>query len=76
MDANALIFKNLTSGVVKIDPVNGLCEVTINPADTAALEWIDTCLFADFQGVDPAGSVWTLARGMLVVNADVTRTVP
>lgn len=75
-DSGALISKTLGGGIVKVDASNGLCEVTINPADTISLASREYDAVADIQGVDNSSQVWTLARGQHLIESDVGQTSP
>lgn len=60
-------------GITLADAVNGLLQITIQPANTSALAEQDYGLFADLQGKDPSGNIFTLARGVLAVAPEVTQ---
>ncbi len=68
------------AGIVRLDPgadpANlGKLQVTIPAVMTASLPNIRQALYADLQGTDADGAVWTLERGTLILLARVTFTV-
>lgn len=75
-DAAALITKTLSSGIVKSDAINGVIRVTILPADTATLPYIERDYPADIQGIDPSGNTYTGIQFLLRVHPQVGRTSP
>ncbi len=72
-DAQALIQKTLGAGVTIVSAAAGTATVTINAADTVAIE--PSTLVWDAQIRDAAGKVRTAASGTLKVIADVTRAL-
>lgn len=71
-DVDALIAKILTAGQIVItNAAGGLATVTINAADTAAIE--PTTLVWDAQIKDAGSNIRTAASGTLKVVGDVTR---
>lgn len=61
------------SGIDKVDPENGVLEVLIAPASTELIALgTHLRLVADLQGRDPNGDIFTLAKGTLVIEPDVT----
>jgi hypothetical protein len=75
-DAAALIVKTLGAGITKVDAANGLGEITVNPADTSTLGNQEYNAVADIQGVDNSSQNWTLARGQVLIEPDVSITSP
>jgi hypothetical protein len=71
-DADAVIRKSSADGITVVDAAGGLATVAIKPEDTATLPG-SNALWWDLQ-VKSGGLVHTIAKGRLVVNADVTRT--
>jgi hypothetical protein len=74
-DADAVLMASLGNGkAVLTDELNGLVTVTFTAADTDVL---DVGVYAwDLQLVDSGQAVYTVDRGRLTVQGDVTRTVP
>jgi hypothetical protein len=73
LDAAAVIQHSTASGGVAItNAAGGLGTVTLSPADTAALPEQRLKLFADIQGKDGGGNIFTLAKGTLSIRAKVT----
>lgn len=71
-DAVGAIAKSTDDGTVVItDPLNGLCVVYLEPADTASLE-ARTTLVWDVQITDASDRTWTVDSGELHVMPDVT----
>ena len=64
-DGSAVVTKTLGSGITKVSPTEGLLQVVLAPADTNTLADIRQSFFAEFQGSDGAGLVWTLWQGGL-----------
>lgn len=74
-DADAVILKNsLGSGVTILNAALGTASVTLSPADTASLLPEAVRLYADIQGKDGAGHVFTLDAFTFTIRGDVTRT--
>lgn len=73
-DGSAVISKWSPSGGITIDDaILGLATVTLAPSDTSGFTGPRT-LYWDVQMSDGAGSVKTLADGLLYVLPDITRT--
>lgn len=65
--------KSTTGGGITItNAATGLGTVNLVPADTAALPEQPTTLYADLQGKDGGGNIWTLAKGLIAVRPDAT----
>jgi hypothetical protein len=76
-DAAAIIAETLAAGgIVKTTPASGILDVTIASADTAALAYETYELYADLQGVDASGNVWTVWKGKVIIYPDASRTSP
>lgn len=75
-DADPGVLQKSTNGggVTITNAVGGLGTVTVAPADTTALPEERTTLYADLQGRDGAGNIFTLSTGLLTVASDVTQT--
>lgn len=73
-DADAVFQLTLGHGITLITPSAGLAEVAIAPANTSSLDFRKYNLFTDIQMKDTSGGIWTLARGIVQVIADVTRS--
>lgn len=73
------IVKTEGDGIEVTSALDGICEITIDPADTADLEpdyWGGYSLLSytwDFQVENEAGEVRTPLRGRLKVYPDMTR---
>jgi carbon monoxide dehydrogenase subunit G len=74
-DAQAVISKTTGAGITTTSAVNGAARIDVEAADTTALT-ATTRLTWDLQGTDETGTVRTLARGGLRIEADVSRTTP
>ena len=77
-DARAVLYKTRAGGGISVvgDPTDGVAEVALDAADTASL-LNGQALFWDLQSKLPPGGgskVTTLASGVLIVKADVTRS--
>jgi len=74
-DGAAKIAKSTGSGITAVDDV---ATVTIAPADTDALaaDGLDATLWYDVQVAGAGFGPWTVARGRLIVQPDVTRATP
>lgn len=76
-DNAAILSETLAgSGISKIDPTNGVLEVTVAAADTASLNYETYELVADLQGVDASSNNWTLWKGRVIIYPDASRTSP
>ena len=76
-DAQAVIQKTSTDGIAVVIPAAaGVCTVTLDPEDTAALTSasVGRSLYWDFQVDNGAGTVRTPLFGRLAVRGDMTRT--
>jgi hypothetical protein len=72
-DAAAVIQHSTAAGGVTItNAVGGLGTVTLSPADTAGLPEQRLKLFADLQGKDGGGNLWTLSKGQIIIRPKVT----
>lgn len=76
-DASA-VFQKVPGSWTTNNPGNattaGVVTCTINPADTASLPGYRSVLQFDVQAKDGSGNVFTIDRGTLTVDADVTVT--
>lgn len=72
-DADALIQKSLGAGVTITNAIGGIARIDINGADTGLIE--TTTLVWDCQLKDSAGKYATAAKGVLTIQADVTRAL-
>lgn len=61
------------SGITVSNPASGVATITATGTQTATL--VTTAHVYDVQ-VSRGGDTWTVASGMLLVTADVTRTAP
>jgi hypothetical protein len=76
LDAAAVIQHSTASGGVAItNAAGGLGTVTLLPADTNTLPEQSLKLFADLQGKDGGGNIWTLAKGTLAITPRATDSV-
>jgi hypothetical protein len=66
-DAAAVINKSLGAGITAVSLPQGLLEVQILPADTTGWVNVDARLFAEIQGQDGSGLLWSLWQGELDV---------
>lgn len=74
-DSNATIRKSVGDGITITDAIGGIAVIKIDPEDTSTLKaTID--LVADIQVVDGASETKTIAKGVLKVISDITRTSP
>ncbi len=72
-DDNAVFQASTTSGgIVITDAAAGKASIAVPATATIALTADESRLFYDIQ-LDSAGRIYTLERGTLIVNADVTR---
>lgn len=72
-DLQAVLQKSTALGGVTITNAGGgVGFVTISPADTAGLAAERQPLFADLQGKDGGGNIFTLQKGKLVIRPDAT----
>lgn len=71
-DDEAVIVKDLTSGILIMDAIKGHVRVLIDSADTSSFER-RTVLRYDLQWEDVEGLIHTLVSGDLFVEMDVTR---
>lgn len=75
-DNQAVIQKRLsTGGISVVSAAAGTAFVALLPGDTSSLPATTVKLFADVQGKDGAGNIYTLQRGTLTVLADVTDAI-
>lgn len=71
--ATGAIQKTVGSGIVLLDTVNGLIEITIAPGDTAPNDGVQK-YEADVQIKHTAsGKIETVARGTITFEPDITR---
>jgi hypothetical protein len=71
-DASAVFQLTVGAGIVLTNAAGGVATATILPAHTSGLTGESTRLHFDVQVKPAAGTVHTVARGALVVRADVT----
>lgn len=71
-DTTAVITRTLGSGITLVTPASGIAQVEILPANTSSMDNRKQVLYADIQGKDATGGVWTLARGTLTVLPEIT----
>lgn len=74
-DSNAVFQLESPGAIVFTDPVNGLARATIPHSATVNLPAQCTRLFYDFQLLTPGSEVYTIEKGLLVIDPDVTITV-
>ena len=75
-DVEATVSGTTAGGECQVtDAANGLVTVKIDPAQTAGVS-APAVLEYDLQARDGAGDVWTVARGRLSVDEDVSLTAP
>lgn len=72
-DTAAVLRKDSIDGIAIVVAAEGTATVTLDSADTEDL-LVATVLYWDVQGKDGDGKIITLAEGILVIEADVTRT--
>ena len=73
-DDNSAVFqKTVGNGITIIDAINGIMLVRLAEADTSSIAGKEYLEY-DLQVKDTSNGVWTVARGSLLVLADVTRT--
>jgi hypothetical protein len=76
-DSSAPIVGTNSSGECQvIDAPNGILTVKIPPAQTALVADAPTSLRYDLQATDGAGNVYTVSRGRIDVEADISLTQP
>lgn len=74
-DISAVFQKSTTGGGITItNAPNGLCQVTIDPADTSGEPPTKVMLVWDAQVKDAQGRIYTVASGNLIIVPDVTIT--
>ena len=73
-DDAAVIAKSTGSGIEAEDPTTGVATLTLAAADTESLTGTAQLIW-DLQ-VARGGSVRTVLRGLLTIEADATRTAP
>jgi hypothetical protein len=72
-DLSAVFQKTVGDGITITDAPNGIMLVRLAEADTASVTGREYLEY-DLQVKDTSDGVWTVARGSLLVEADVTRT--
>jgi len=76
-DAQAALLKTTGGGGIEItNAVAGLLTVFLAPGDFSSLSSVRETLLCDLQGVSPAGDVFTMEKGTLLIRSDVSLTVP
>jgi hypothetical protein len=76
-DAQAIIVRSTADGIVTdYDPTTGTATITLDPEDTELLtaHVVARSLYWDVQIDDMAGDVRTPLKGLLAIDADITRT--
>jgi hypothetical protein len=75
-DAEALFQVDETDNAMGMitNPSQGVLQVQLTPAASAALPPLDSPVQIDVQWNPPTGEVWTVASGTLTFLADVTRS--
>lgn len=71
-DADSVIAKDLSSGILVMDAVKGHVRVLIDAADTASFDRKEVLRY-DVQWQDSDGLIHTIVSGDLLVDLDVTR---
>lgn len=72
-DAAAIIALTTPTDIAIIDAPNGVLEVRIQPSHTSTIAaGTHLRLVADLQGRDPNDDLFTLAKGVLVIEPDAT----
>lgn len=74
LDVDAFFkLSTLTTGIAIVDAANGIGEVTISPANTTPVVPVPRVkrYYAELQGKDGSGNVYSLASGTLTVVPDV-----
>ena len=74
-DAQALIQKTTASGITVTSAATGVGYVLLLPADTSGLEARRQTFYADLQGKDAGGAVYTLQHGTLTVRPEPTGSI-
>lgn len=76
-DADPGVFQKstLNGGIVVTSAPNGLCQVTILPADTSGQAATKIMLLWDCQVKTSTGLIYTVASGNLIVIPDVTQSI-
>ncbi len=75
-DVDAPIVGSTSGGQCQVtDASGGIVRVRITPAQTGGVS-APTNLRYDLQATDGAGNVWTVARGRIRVEADISLTQP
>lgn len=75
-DAEAVIAKSTAAATISYtDPTIGLVQTILNPSDTDALRGQTVQLVYDWRMRSPAGAVYMVARGTIVVTPAVAQTV-
>lgn len=75
LDASALIAKSLGDGVEVVDAETGHVQVVIDPIDTTGITGYARGLHWDIQVVTQTGEVYTVAEGLMAIEADVTKRI-
>lgn len=70
-DSAALFQKSIGSGITVTNAAGGLARITFSPADTTSLPPRQVPLEYDLE-YESGGEVYTLARGRLTVEPDIT----
>lgn len=73
LDIAALIAKSLADGVEVVDSGTGQVQVVIDPSDTLGITGYARGLHWDIQVVTTTGDVFTMAEGLMAIEADVTQ---
>jgi hypothetical protein len=71
-DAAAIIQKTVGSGITVTDAQKGIAAIVVLPADTEDLDGAKVNLYWDVQLETASGDVWTIVKGNLIINPDVT----
>jgi hypothetical protein len=74
-DVSALIIKNLGGGIEIVDANTSTLQVVIDPADTASITGYTRGLHWDIQIITVVGEVYTMADGLMTIEADVTQRI-
>ncbi len=74
-DASAVFQRSSpSSGITFINAAGGTANVSIVKANTTTLPYHDTELYYDLKFIDASGHPWTVLRGKLLVQVNITRT--